>query len=475
MSVCTFQTALADVRLPKIFTDNMVVQQQVPIRLWGWADGHEPIRVEFQGKSVSIAADGEGRWQVELPAAVADGEQYELIVAGKNRIVLKNVVLGEVWLAVGQSNMSRGLRYVKARVVNEPMDFRDLRLFFVGLDQAPRKDEPAMTKGWAPATHESMNKIFVHPTLGPYEFSEVTYYFGKAVHEKLGIPVGMISAAFPGSTAAQWTPHANPAVRFDFAAGKPDTGAGSMYQSMLVGLPPLAIRGVIYYQGENDASNSEYEKQLMAMLAAWRAKFERADLPFYMTQLGQTTFNGGTLHVSTVQQSILATVPQTGLAGSNDLFDGGDHTKAKARVDKETGFPIIGGGEPHPPNKHVVAERLARIALVQTYGKLAGEAFGPMVASSEVRGDKLVVKFKYVGKGLKTDDREAPNWFQIAGEDGKLMPAKARIVGTDLVEINADAVKFPKHFRFAWHTLARHNLYNSDSLPAMPYRSDPGK
>jgi sialate O-acetylesterase len=464
--------AAAEVRLPRVFSSQMVLQQEMPIRVWGAAAPDERVAVSFNGKEAAATADSAGRWRVELPAMKADGKAHTLAVRGANTIELKDVLLGEVWLAVGQSNMSRGLRYVKERVKKEEMDFQKLRLFFVGLDQVPQREEAALTRGWAPATHQSMNSIFVHPTLGPYEFSEVTYYFGRAIHEKLGVPVGMISAAFPGSTASQWTPAEKPLERFDFASGKPDKGPGSMYQSMMVGLPPFALRGVIYYQGENDASNPKYEAELGKMLEAWRGRFENPAMAFYMTQLGQTTFNGGTLHVTSVQQRMMATVPHTGVAASNDLLDGADPKKARERLDKETGFPIVGGGDPHPPNKHVVAARLARIALGQTYSRLDGESFGPIIASHEARGASLIVKFSHAGKGLKTDDGEPPNWFQIAGDDGKFVSAVATIISADSVELRADGVPQPRHFRFAWHALARHNLYNSDNLPALAGRSD---
>jgi sialate O-acetylesterase len=464
---------MAEVRLPKLFTDNMVLQQELPIRVWGWAKPEERIEVAFADQSEAAAADKEGRWRIELPAMKADGKAHELSVTGENKLVLKDVVLGEVWLAVGQSNMSRGLRYVKDKVKQEPMDFPDLRLFFVGLDQVPQREEAASTKGWAPASHESMNKVFVHPTLGPYEYSEVTYYFGKALHEKLSVPVGMISVAFPGSTAAQWTPAEDASQRFNFTANQPDKGPGSMYQAMLLGVPPLSLRGVIYYQGENDASNAHYHRDLKAMLAAWRAKFQQPELPLLMTQLGQTTFNGGTLHVTTVQQRLLAEDPHTGLAASNDLFDGGDPKKAKARLDEATGFPIVGGGDPHPPNKHVVAGRLARLALGQTYGQHQTASSGPLVDSFEARDKELMVNFKHVGTGLTTDNGESPNWFQLAGEDRKFVTAQAKIVGKDAIVLTAEGIPHPKFFRFAWHSLARHNLYNSEGLPAIANHNVP--
>jgi sialate O-acetylesterase len=195
----------ADVRLPKVFTDHMVLQRELPIRIWGRAAAGEKVTVEFNNKSATATAGPDGHWRADLPPMPSDGKPHSLTVKGQNTIELKDVFLGEVWLAVGQSNMSRGLRYVKDRAKAEPMTSPNYRLFFVGLDQVPREDEPAVTKGWAPATHESMNNVFVHEKLGPYEFSEVTYYFGKHVHEKLNVPVGMISAAFPGST-----PHSGP-------------------------------------------------------------------------------------------------------------------------------------------------------------------------------------------------------------------------------------------------------------------------
>jgi sialate O-acetylesterase len=471
LCVALYLPARADVRLPKIFTDHMVLQQQLPIRIWGHADAGEAVAVDFAGEHGETVADSSGHWRVELPAMNADGKPHSLTVKGKNSIELKDVMLGEVWLAVGQSNMSRGLRYVKQRAMAERMDFADYRLFFVGLDQVPQMEEAASTKGWAPATHESMEKIFVHPTLGPYEYSEVAYEFGNHLREKLDVPVGMIAVAYGGTTASQWTPAENPAGRFDFASGKPDKGPGSMYQSMLVGIPPLSIRGVVYYQGENDAANAHYGTDLLKMLEAWRKNFERPDLPFYMAQMAQTTFQGGMLHVTQAQCWLTKNAPDTAIAPSNDLWDDADPQKAKTRLDKETGWPITGGRDPHPPNKNIIAIRLANIALAKTYGKVSGEVLGPTVASGQTVGDALRVKFDHVGKGLKTDDGDAPNWFQIAGDDKKFVKAQAKIIGNDTVELRSPDVKAPRYFRFAWNPLARHNLYNSEGLPALNYGS----
>jgi hypothetical protein len=467
-------SAWAEVRLAKVFTDHMVLQQGLPIAVFGWADPAEKVTVTFNGKTASATAASDGRWRTTLPAMKADGRPQTLIVKGKNTREFADVLLGEVWLCCGQSNMSRGLRYVKARVAKEPMDFPDYRLLHVELKPVPQRDDLAGVKGWAPATRESMTTLFVHPQAGPYEFSEVGYEFGKRLHEQLKVPVGIIAAAFPGSTAKEWTPPEHPETTFDFEKHLECRGPGALYQSMIVGLPPFSIRGVVWYQGENDAKNLNYADDLSALTAAWHARFGRPDMPFYMAQIAQTTFMGGMLHVWEAQAAFAGRDAYAALAPSNDLWDGGN--PARIRKDAKTGFPIVAGGDPHPPNKHVIARRLADIALAKTYGKLDREVLGPMYESHEVRGGKILVKFQHAGSGLKTDDSKAPDWFEISNrtDDGSTLvfvPAQAKIIAKDTVEVWADKVAAPGGVRFAWHPLARHNLYNSAGLPAIPFHT----
>ncbi|MDP6633413.1 MAG: sialate O-acetylesterase [Phycisphaerae bacterium] len=459
-------TAWGDVRLPKIFTDRAVLQQEAPIVIWGWADKGEGVLVALAGKTAETKADTDGKWRVSLPAMKADGKAHTLTVKGSNTIQLKDVLIGEVWLASGQSNMTRGLRYVKARAQAEKMNFPNLRLFAVKTSQIPQKDDLLGGFGWAPATHESMKTIFVHPRVGTYEFSEVTYCFGKALHENLKVPVGVITTAWGGTTAKQWTPLDKPEEHFDFKSLKPQRGPGSFYQANMHGLVPFAIRGAIWYQGENDGRNRNYAADMKRLIESWRARWRRKDMPFYMVQIAQTTYAGGMLGVWEAQSQVMRTVPNTGLAPSNDLWD-------KVRIDKVAGGPIAGGGNPHPPNKHRAAARLADIALAKTYGSLKREVFGPMYASHEVKGGKIIVKFKHAGNGLKTDDGKAPNWFEISsGAKRAYVKAVAKIVGKDTVEVSSPDVAKPASVRFAWHALARHNLYNSEKLPAISFRTN---
>lgn len=467
----------ADVRLPKIFTDKMVLQQELPIAIFGWAEPGEAVTVKLNGQNVSATTASDGRWRVNLPAMKADGKPHVLRVQGKNVIELKDVLLGEVWLASGQSNMSRGLRFVKARALKEPMNHPGLRLFVVDGNGGlfPQREDIGAGKGWAEASHESMTRVFVHPKpeIGPYEFSEVTYFFGKKLQETLKVPVGMIATACPGTLVKEWTPVADAESKFDFQ--KPgQRGDGALYQSALHGLPPFTIRGAIWYQGENDARNDRYDRDLKTMIEAWRSKFERPDMPFYMAQIGQTTFLGGMLRIWECQSWVQENVPNTGLASSNDLLDHGD--ASKIRLDAATGMPMVGGGDPHPPNKNIIAGRMADIALSKTYGVIKHEVLGPQYVSHAAANGKIVVTLKHIGSGLKTDDGKNPNWFEIAAgmKDGsvKFVKAHAKITSPSTIEVWAEDVPNPEYVRFAWHPLARHNLYNVEGVPAISFRSN---
>jgi len=212
-------------------------------------------------------------------------------------------------------------------------------------------------------------------------------------------------------------------------------------------------------------------------------------MPFYMIQIAQTTYAAGMLRVWESEAWILENVPHTGLAPSNDLQDRSLRIDDKGALRQPpSGFPIVSGSNPHPPNKHLVAERAANIALAKTYGKIDREVFGPMVDSHEVRDGKVVIKFKHVGDGLKTDDGKAPNWFQVASPLSKeayhpsehhymlrlrqkMVSVKAKIAGKDTVVVHLPPdMKEVFWVSFAWNALARHNLRNSEGLSAIPFR-----
>ncbi len=225
------------------------------------------------------------------------------------------------------------------------------------------------------------------------------------------------------------------------------------------------------------------------MIKSWREVFEQPELPFYMAQIAQTTYASGMLRVWECQAKVAADDPQVHLGMSVNLYDSlkkGEGIGVRPDVGNEknpgTGWPIAGGSNPHPPNKQVVANRLADLALVHTYGRdLQREVEAPVYVSHEEKGGKLLVTFKNVGKGLKTDDGAAPDWFELS--DGTKQAendraalvyhrATARIVGKDTVELSSPDVAAPKHVRLAWHMLARQNLQNSAGLPVVNFRTD---
>ena len=483
----------AELRMPRVFTDHMVLQHELPIRVWGWSDAGSKVKTEINGESAIAIADTNGRWQVVLPAMKSDGRAHTLVVtAGGDEIKLKDVLLGEVWICGGQSNMGRPVTGEQSRSA----DFPKIRLFNIS-GNTPRNEGIDDTFGWATCTPETTVRAGDGSReKGRRGFTEVGYVFGRNIHEQLDVPVGLIQMNCGGSTAKDWTPTAGVADSLTY--DEPIKGLthkpGVLYEVRMRGIVPFTARGVIWYQGEDDGRNQNYDKDLKALIESWRALFDRPNLPFYMAQIAQTGYASGMLRVWESQVWVANNVSHTGLAPSNDLQDKGirdDKGNPKQKL-PATGWPISGGSNPHPPNKHLIGTRLADIALAKTYGKLDREVFGPMYDSHEIKDGKVFIKFKHIGKGLKTDNAKPVNWFQVAPPLSKdeyhpsdqhytgrlrkhFVKATAEIVGKDTIVVHIPAeVSEPFWISFAWHPLARHNLYNSEGLAAFPFRIWPG-
>ena len=358
-------------------------------------------------------------------------------------------------------------------------DYPGIRLFNIS-GNTPRKEGISDTFGWAVCSPE----IIARAGDGSQEkgrrgFSEVAYVFGRRIHVELGVPVGLVQMNCGGSTAKDWTPTPGVAqsLSYDQPMQRLTHSPGVLYEVRMRGMVPYTARGVVWYQGEDDGRNRQYAEDFSSMIAAWRRLFGRADLPFYFAQIAQTTYASGMLGVWEAQQWVMENVPHTGLAVSNDIYDGTKNGGFIQRIDEKTGLPIAGGGNPHPTGKDKIAERLARIALTRTYGKEHGVIFGPMFDSHQIQGDRILVKFKHTGSGLNTNDGAGPNWFEIS--DGTVdrrrtvyVQARAKIVESDTVAVWAEGIKQPKHVRFGWHPLARFNLINEEGLPAVSFRTD---
>jgi len=497
--------AIADVRLPHVFSDHMVLQREMPLPIWGWAEPGESVRVQLGERTAATKADQEGCWRVELPAMEAGGP-HELVISGKNTLRIADVLVGEVWICSGQSNMEMGVGVaMDAQKEIAAADFPRIRLFELPRNPAgePVDDIGANWRVCSPKTIAAG---------GWGGFSAAGYYFGRELHRELDVPVGLIDSSWGGTRIEPWTPPcgfagvpalrnivdeikekgvtyrtktlpgqmveierwiaatraalaANDALprspywpRHPLQSEREPTG---LYNGMIHPLVPLAIRGAIWYQGESNVHTADgmmYFEKMKALIGGWREVWSQKDLAFYYVQLAPFKY---TLHKPSISpydmpeiwQAQLASleIPNTGMAVTTDIGDWRDI---------------------HPKNKQEVGRRLALWALAKTYNREGVVCSGPLFSSMAVEGKKIRVKFDYVGGGLKSRDGKALNWFEIAGSDGVFHKASAQIDG-DAVVISSEKVEAPVSVRYAWHMLPEPipNLVNEEGLPASPFRA----
>jgi len=426
-------TAPAEVKLPNIIGSHMVLQRDVPLQVWGWADPGEKVTVVLDADKAVATADQNGDWKVTLKPVKADGKPHQLVVTGDKapdkKITLEDVLIGEVWLGSGQSNMEMRLEGTqKGKEAVAAANCPQIRLFHVPKVQskAPAKDVNASWKACTPQTAGS--------------FSAVLYYFGKRIHQELNVPVGLINSSWGGSPIEPWL--AEP--------GK----SGGMYNGMIAPVCPFALRGLLWYQGETNAfakNGMKYFDKSKNLIEGWRRVWG-LDLPFYFVQIAP--FSGypeGELPALWEAQVATLKIPGTGMAVITDLVD---NTK-----------------DIHPRNKRDVGNRLALWALAKNYGKKDLVYSGPLYKSMKVEGDKVRLNFAHVGGGLMSRDGKPLTEFQIAGADGKFVPAEAVIDGNTVV-VAAESVKSPTQVRFAFHKTANPNLANKEGLPASPFQTN---
>jgi sialate O-acetylesterase len=449
--------AAADVRLPKVFGDSMVLQQQAQAAVWGWADAGEEVTVTLGETKATAKAGADGKWltKIQTPAA---GGPHTLTVKGKNEIALKDVFVGEVWIASGQSNMEWPVKAStnaadEAKTANFPQ-IRMIKVDHAATDQ-PQDDIP--TQGWKVCTPENVP-----------DFSAAGYFFARHLHNELKVPSG--SSTPPGrhhlrnldqcralAAEAELKPIVDRAVKIDpskLPAQQNPNQRSVLFNGMLKPLVPFGIRGAIWYQGESNVDRAvQYRKLFPTMIADWRKQFGQGDFPFLFVQLAP--FNYGPERTPRLPelwdaQVKTLTVPGTGMAVTWDIGDVKDI---------------------HPKNKQEVGRRLALWALANTYGKSDLVFSGPLYESMATEGNKIRVKFKHAAGGLASKEDKPLTHFQIAGEDQKFVDAKATIDGETVI-VESDQVADPRAVRFAWHGLAEPNLFNKAGLPASPFRTD---
>lgn len=472
-------SALAEVKLTNAFTDNAVLQRGVPVCVWGTADPGEKVTVAFHGNSVEATACDAGCWKVQLPAMAGTFEGQDLTVKGaSNEITLKNVVVGEVWICSGQSNMEMPLNsWGQPRLAcsDEEFtgDFSFVRFNRVAHENAAAPCKDVHSAGWILCKENAQKNC-----------TACGFHFAVRLSRELNVPVGLIDSNWGGSNINSWIPDEGwnqvPETveagkklieqrKADMAEGKPCGyhHAGGMFYAMLSPWQNYTIKGAIWYQGCSNAGEGEfYGFKQAAMILEWR-KFWGHEFPFYWVQLA----------------NFMAKDANPNAAGWGFVRQGQTNCMAVAKTGQAVIIDVGEEKDIHPRDKWDVGNRLARWALANDYGKQGIVFCSPMLESASFDGAKAVVKFSNVGSGLvvaKNVERKGiepiegtPNCFAVAGEDKNFHWASARIVGTDSVELTCPEVPAPKFVRFAFQNNPKDfNLYSKEGLPATPFRTD---
>lgn len=436
----TAAPARAAVALPHVFSDHMVLQRDVPVRIWGFAEPGEEVTVALDKAHAKVTTGKDRRWEVKLPAMKAGGP-YELIVEGANTLKVQDVLVGEVWFCSGQSNMALPvLKSLNADKENAAADFPVIRFITTPTREAKE-----------PATDADVEWRVCAPKKIAYT-SAVAYYFGRELHRKLKVPIGLIISAVNGTRIEPWTP-ASGIEGVKELSGKDKAQNGALYNGMVHPFTPYTLRGFIWYQGEGNVGDGIlYAHRMRALIEGWRKNWDLGELPFYYVQLTPLNWGGKPKeqHAELWEaQAAAMRVSNTGMVVTTD---------------------IVGNvGEAHPRNKQEVARRLSLWALAKTYGEKELAYSGPLFKSMKVEGRKIRIEFEHA-EGLTSRDGKPLSWFTIAGANREFVPAQAEIDGVTIV-VWADSVKSPVAVRFGWHQIAEPNLMNKHKLPASPFRA----
>ncbi|QHI69812.1 sialate O-acetylesterase [Tichowtungia aerotolerans] len=493
----TASAVFAEVRVAPVFNDGAVLQCDMPVNVWGTADPGAPVTVSFAGQKKTAVASASGEWKVVLDPLKASSEPRSLHVSSSEiQVSLNDIVVGEVWLATGQSNMVMPLRNSTGGDERLKMTIPEIRFMKVpqqtGLPPDPMNAEQLAWKEFKPGPNN--------------EIAAVAFYFAEYLQKQVGGPVGIVQCSYGGTPAEAWTPawaldekpelkYLASAIRGGLASDKtteqwqkekdafwdfwrarrewaktregpapepvpkpgPDNPLNQqaptvLFENMLKPLIPYTARGIVWYQGESNAGKpDEYRVLFPAMIDAWRKLWDRPDWPFFFVQI--SAYNHPTQDwpgLRDAQRFTRDTVPHTGMALSIDCGE------------KE---------EIHPWAKQPVGERLGLLAMEQVYGRDVVSR-GPAFQTLEKEEDAVRVVFQYSEKGLETSDGKADvPGFEIAGADGEYHPAAAKIISSNAVELTCPEVRKPVSVRYAWHNWVEPpvTLQNSSGLPAEPF------
>jgi len=484
----------AEVKLPSVISENMVLQQGLKAPIWGTADAGEEITVTLGLQKASAKAGDDGKWKVQIGPLEAGGP-FTMTIAGKNTIEFKNVLVGEVWVCSGQSNMQMSVNgCINAKDEIAAADFPKIRLFTVPTIAMP-EPQTNCPGSWAECSPKNAGG-----------FSAVAFFFGRELFKTMNVPVGLIHTSWGGTPAEAWTSRPTlesdpdfkpildrfnksvedyPKVRDGFPAqlekwkeasekakaegrstpkkpnAPPDPMAKSngwmpagLYNAMIAPLIPYGIAGAIWYQGESNAGRAyQYRKLFAAMIQDWRKNWGQGDFPFFWVQLA----------------NFMARAPQPGNSDWAELREAQQMTLSLPKTGTGLAIDIGDAGNIHPKNKQEVGRRLALCALAIAYGKSIPYS-GPVYDSMAVEGSAVRLKFKHVNGGLVAKGDKLVG-FSIAGEDRKFVWADAKIDGETVVVSSPEVTK-PVAVRYGWANNPDCSLYNKADLPASPFRTD---
>ncbi|HRA86616.1 MAG TPA: sialate O-acetylesterase [Planctomycetaceae bacterium] len=497
MLVFSFGETHADVQLPSVFSEHMVLQQQQKIRIWGWADAGEAVSVAIGSNTASAKADDSGRWQVDLASMTGSNTPVTISVKGNNTVEIKDVLIGEVWLCSGQSNME----WTVASSTNAQEELAAAKYPMIRHIKVP------LVQSTVPLDNFNSSWQVCSPeTVGG--FTACGYFMARKLHQELDVPVGLVNSSWGGTRVEPWTPPVGfqhvaalqdiylsvigrtpgtpqyrdrlsahiksleewianaknnvssletlapspnyPAELIPFTSNQDPT---MLYNGMIHSLVGFPIRGAIWYQGEsNHTEGMLYFEKKQALIDGWRELWGQGDFPFYYVQIAPFQYGNEDPTILAKfweAQAAVQQIPNTGMVVINDI----------ATLNNI-----------HPPNKQDVGLRLAQLALKNDYGKTDVVANSPEFSKLDVLSDRLKITFRNSGGGLKTRDGKSPSHFELIGVGSNgFQPAMATIEG-DAVILTSEKVTSPTAFRFAWHMLAEPNLCGGTGLPVGAFR-----
>lgn len=443
----------ARITLPSFFSDGMVLQQQASVAIWGNSDGTRnrvTVKTSWDNERYTVPVDGEGRWRVKVKTP-AYGGPYEIELSDGEALRLRDVLIGEVWLCSGQSNMDMRVSGRYGDPVLGSLDAivtsgnPEIRMFMVGskMTSEPLTDCEGV---WQAASSETVP-----------EFSAAGYFFARKLHQVLRVPVGIIHASYGGSRVEAWMSREGVAPYKDLEAVR---NASILYNGMLSPVVGYGMRGCLWYQGEANMDAPDlYTRLLPALVADWRAKWGIGEFPFYYAQIAPFNYNKGdgkgkgknSAYLREAQRECLELIPSSGMVV---LMDVGD-----ARTI-------------HPMEKETVGNRFAYLALGRTYGMKGFPVTGPLYKSMQTEGNRVTLSFDETGKGL-TAFRQPLTGFEVAGEDRVFHPAEARFgKNPQTVVVSSREVEHPVAVRYAFKDYVKGSLYNMSGLPASSFRTD---